>query len=133
MDLYCEFGGDLVLTPNGSVQTAIGWNWIRERIIRSIITNCAQQLSDGSFSPAGYIFHPTYGLGLGAMVSQVMTPAMLSQLESRIRSAILGDAAVDPSLQPQVVFSQPVPNAMEIFAGFRLLGGPPVSLGVAVA
>ena len=34
MDLYLEYNGDLIVTPNGSIQTAVGWDQVRERILR---------------------------------------------------------------------------------------------------
>ena len=132
MDLYCEWGGDLVLSPSGGVQTATGWDQVRQRILRSLITSGDTVLPDGSSSPAGYVFHPTYGLGLGVLVSQNQTPAMLAELQSRIRAAVLEDASVDPSFQPQVVFRQPTTTCLEVYVGCLLLSGAPVSFGVSL-
>ena len=123
MDLYLEWNGDLVLTANGSVQFAVGWDEIRERIIRRILTNSASQLPDGSTTPPDYIFDPTYGLNGAAMVDQNPTQDFISRLKHRIRAGVLADAAIDPGTDPVINIDQPRPDIFRIFVSVTLIGG----------
>jgi hypothetical protein len=122
-DIYLEFNSDLILTPSGSIQTAIGWDQVRERIIRNLITNSAESLPDGTFTPADYIFEPSYGLGMGALVDQNPTPAFLQDLKRRINQAVFTEAQVDPGTVPTIIVQQPVPDTYQIFISVALVDG----------
>lgn len=130
--LNLEWNQDLVLSANGSLQMVDGWEEVRERIIRRILTNSAQTLPDGTTTAPDYVFHPSYGVGGGALVSQNPTQAFLSNLQQRIRSGVLDDASVDPGYAPQVVIQQPVPNTFIILVGCQLLNGQQGALSIAV-
>lgn len=123
MDLFLEWGNDLVLTPSGSVATAVGWDEVRERIIRRILTNPAQTLPDGSSTQADYIFDPNYGIGGGALVSQNPTKRFVADLKKRIRAGVLADVAVSPSAEPQILIQQPQPNTITVYVGVLLSSG----------
>lgn len=99
--IFLEWGGDFITTPSGSIQVAVGWDQIRQRIVRRVITNPAEQLPSGVFTPPDYIFHPTYGLGLGSMVDQDLSDDFISQLEGRITAGVLADSQVNQSFTPQ--------------------------------
>lgn len=109
-DMYCEWNNDFILTPSGDIQTAVGWDEVRQRIIRRLITNSAQVLPDGTTTAPDYVFHPLYGIGAGSLVGQNPTPAYIADLTGRINSAVMSDDAVDPGHVPTVVFSQPALN-----------------------
>lgn len=122
-DIYCEWNGDFILTPNGDIQTAVGWDEVRQRIVRRLITNSAQVLPDGTTTAPDYVFHPTYGIGAGALVGQNPTPAYISGLIARINAAVLADDAVDPGTTPTIVFSQPTTNVWLVQVAVQLTNG----------
>lgn len=122
-DLFLEWGADLLLTSNGSVQFAVGWDHVRQRIVRNMITNPAQTLPDGSTTPPDYVFEPTFGIGMGSLVDQNPTKQFLRDLNRRITAAVLADVAVDPGLVPSVLIQQPTPSTYEVFVTATLLNG----------
>ena len=119
-DLYCEWAQDLLITPSGDIQTAVGWDSVRQRIVRSLITNSAQQLPDGSTTAPDYVFHPKYGIGAGSLIGQNPTQAYQSNLIARINQAVLSDVSVDPGSVPTVIFQVPRPGEWVVFISVRL-------------
>ena len=130
MDFYLEWNGDLVLTPSGSVQTAVNWDQARERIIRSFLTNSAQQLPDGSYTPADYVFDITFGEGAGALVDQNPDQAYILGLTQRMRQAVLSDASADPGQVPVIVITQPEPDTYQVFVSVPLIDGTQGSVSI---
>lgn len=121
--LYLEWGQDLVLTPNGSLQLATGWDEVRQRILRRMLTNPAFTAPDGRPIQADYIFDDTYGIGLPVLVGGNLTSQLFEQLKQAITKGVLLDAAVDTSQPPAIVFQQPDPQTMIISVQVILLTG----------
>lgn len=132
MDLFCEWNNDLVLTPWGSIQTAVGWDNVRQRIIRSLITSAAQKLPDGSTTPPDYVFHPTYGIGAGKLVGQNPTQQYKQDLTGRINQAVLQDVSVDPGSVPAVKFTQPQPGTWLVAISVTLRDQTPGRIAVKI-
>ena len=122
-DVYLEWSSDLVLTPNGSIQTATGWDQVRERILRNLITNPLQTLPDGRITAPDYIFHTDYGFGAGSLVGQDVTIGFLEDLQSRIATACSNDVAVDSSVPASVRFAEPQPGLLIVTISVQLLNG----------
>ena len=122
-DLYLEWNGDLVLTANGSVALAVGWDHVRERIIRRILTNGGRTQPDGSVTPPDYIFDPTYGLGGGSLVDGNPTQDFVDDLTQRIRAGVFADAAVDPGADPVIKIDRPRPDVFRIYVAVTLISG----------
>lgn len=120
-DFYLDWQGDFLLTPSGGIQTAVGWDRIRQRIIRRAITNPAQQLPSGRYTPADYVFHPDYGLGMGSLVDNPFSDSLLLDLENKIVSACLQDVDVDNAYPPSVKFYREAPNSLWIVVGVTLV------------
>ncbi len=123
LDFYAEFNQDYVLTPSGSIQTAVGWDRIRQRIERRLITNSHQQLPDKTYTAADYIFAPSFGLGVGAMIDQNPTKSFTAAYIGRVNQAISREYGVDPGVAPQVTFAQPNQYTWLITAVVPMLGG----------
>lgn len=121
--LYLEWNGDLVLECRTSIQTAVGWDEARQRIIRRIITSGAQQLPDGTFTAADYVFDPSYGVGAGKMVGQPFNDDFVAQLRRRIQAGVLADAAVDTTIPPSIRVTRPNPNTVWAIVGVQLSSG----------
>jgi hypothetical protein len=132
LDLYLEWNGDLVLAQDGNLQAAVGWDQVRQRIIRRMITNSAQVLPTGVQTPADYFFEPNFGFGLGAMVDGDFTDDFLEQLKSRISQAVFADQDVDATIPPSIRFLRPVPNELQILVGITLLTGEPGQIAIQV-
>lgn len=122
-DIYCEWGQDILVTPNGSIQTAVGWDRVRQRIIRSLITNPAQTLPDGSTTAPDYVWHKDFGVGAGSMVGQVPNQHYQAHLISMINQAVLSDVSVDPGSTPTVIFQQLQPGTWIVFISVTLKDG----------
>ena len=120
-DLYCEWGGDLVLTPNGSVRFATGWDQVREKIVRIIMTNAALTLPDGSTTAPDYFFDTSFGQGAGALVDQNPTQSYLAAVKQRIVAAILG--ARLSTITPTVSITQPTQGTFRVFVSVTLPTG----------
>lgn len=129
-DFYLDWNGDFILTPNGSIQMAVGWDLVRQRIVRNMLTNSAEQLPDGSFSRADYVFDPAYGNNGGELVDQTPTRTFMRDFERRVRAACLAEAEVDSSVPPVVTVTIAPPNLCRIFVGVTLLDGSPGQFSV---
>ncbi len=132
MDAWLDWNSDLLLTPNGDVQAATGWDEVRQRIIRRLITNPAQQLPDGTFTLADDIWNPDYGIGLGTMVGQSFGADFEARIERRIAKAVLEDSAVDSTVPPSVKFVRPQPDSLWIVIGVTLVTGKPGTIALKV-
>ena len=131
-DLYMDWQGDLLVTPNGSVQMASSWDHYRQRIVRRLVTNSAQVLPDGSTTAPDYIFDTAYGFGLAALVDQNPTEAFLQSLTAKIRAAVLADVAVDPGSLPTITIQQPNPSTYIVNIALTLLDGTPGTVQIAL-
>lgn len=119
-DIYCEWNNDLQITPSGGLVTASGWDRVRQRIIRHLITNSSSRLPDGTFTAPDYIFHKEFGIGAGSLVGQNPTPAFQADLIARINQAVLSDVAVDPGALPTVIFKNPQPGTWIVYISVKL-------------
>lgn len=123
IDLLAEWNGDLLITANGSVSIAQGWDEVRERIIRNFLTNSAVPLPDGSTTPPDYVFDPLYGLSAGALIDENPTRAWIADFTRRMRQACLSDAAVDPGSVPSIQVTKPAIGTLQVFVSVSLVTG----------
>jgi hypothetical protein len=131
-DFWLDWNSDLLLTPSGSIQVATGWDSTRQGIVRSLITNPAQTLPDGTTTTPDYIFEPDFGVGLGAMVDQNYDTASLQALEQKIQNAVLNDPGVNSSAPPSVQFNQPNNYTLDIIISVTQISGEPGTIALAV-
>lgn len=121
--LYLEWGSDFTLTPSGSLQIASGWDEVRQRIERFLLTNPQAVALDGTPIPADYIFHITYGLGAGATIDTNVTSENINAMIQKTYNAVLSDPDVDPSYPPSVTFTQPQDHTLVLVIYVKLLSG----------
>jgi hypothetical protein len=121
--LYLDWNGDFLITPSGSLQTAVGWTAFRQRVVRRIITNPAQELPDGTYTPPDYVFNPQFGVGLGSLVDQPFDAAGLADVERRVSLGVLADAETLTSVPPNIIFQQPTPAELNIFVSTSTVSG----------
>lgn len=127
---YLEWNGDLIITPAGSIQMAVGWDMVRERIIRRFLTNSSVPLPDGTSTPPDYVFSPSYGLGAGALIDQNPDAAFVSSLNQRMREAVVADSAIDPGALPSITVSTPMIGAIQVFVAVQLINGEQGSFAI---
>lgn len=131
-DFYMDWNQDLIVTPSGSIQAAVGWDQVRQRIIRRIITNSAAILPDKTFTPAGDVFAPDFGVGLGTLLDQAFSEDFEAELERRIAQGVLEDVDVLSTTPPSIVFQRPNPSTLVIVIGVVLITGVPGTISIQV-
>lgn len=117
-DLLLPWGGTLSLTAAGTFATVTDLDYVDQRIVRNVLTNSAVPLPDGSTTPPDYPAHPEYGLSGGALVDEAISDDTIAAFKERVVAAVLGDTAVDQSVLPQTVVTQPAPGALVISVTF---------------
>jgi hypothetical protein len=90
-DLNHYAGGDLSLSPTGSLSTVEGIERGKQRILRRLITN-----------PGDYLFHPEYGAGLGRYVGALTN---IPEIIALIRGQILLEDCVAKKPAPVISVS----------------------------
>lgn len=131
-DFSLDWNGDLTITPSGSIQPAVGWTQVRQRIIRRIITNPARINPDKTFSPADDVFDPDFGVGLGTLVDQAFNEDFQAELQRRIAQGVLEDEDVDSTIPPSIIFQRPNPSTLVIVIGLVLITGVPGTISIQV-
>lgn len=131
-DISLDWNGDLPITPSGSIQMAVGWTRVRQRIIRRIISNPARILPDGTFTAADDVFAPTFGAGLGSLVDQTFNQDFEAELERRIAQGVLEDVDVDSTVPPSIIFQRPNPSTLVIVIGVTLKTGQAGTISIQV-
>jgi hypothetical protein len=90
-DLNHYIGGDLSLSPTGSISPVEGIERGKQRVLRRLITN-----------PGDYLFHPEYGAGLGRYVGSLMN---IPEIIALIRGQILLEECVAKKPAPVISVS----------------------------
>ncbi|HEY9678685.1 MAG TPA: hypothetical protein V6C76_11790 [Drouetiella sp.] len=103
---WLEWGGDFVVSQNGSIVMANGWAQFRQRYLRRLFTNPAFKLLSGAQVEADYIFDANYGLGFRRRLGELWTDDMLTKLESLCQQGAEIDADVDSTQPPIIVITQ---------------------------
>lgn len=127
---YLEWNGDLVLNSAGSVQMAVGWDMVRERIIRRFLTNSSIALPDGTSTPPDYIFSPLYGLGAGALIDENPDASFRANLNRRMREAVVADSATAPGALPSIAITTPAIGFVQVFVTVQLISGEQGSFAI---
>ncbi len=87
-DAWHLFGGDLSVVASGDVAVIDGATEGQQRVLRRLLTN-----------PGDYLWHPTYGAGLGQFVG---LPTDTARIEGVIRGQIFREAAVARTPEPVI-------------------------------
>lgn len=91
MDLSLDIGGDLVLDAGNGLATVTADDWVRQRVLRRLLTN-----------PGDYIWDVSYGGGLRSQIGNVIAAG---QIAASIRRQLQLEAAIATSPAPQVSVS----------------------------
>lgn len=102
-DLDHYWSGDLSATPAGDVLTSQGTARGQQRVLRRLLTNPRQVLTDGTVLPPDYPWQPTYGAGLPRLIGSL---AGLDEIKAAIRGQIYLEAAVARQPEPVITVTQ---------------------------
>ena len=113
-DLNHYMSGDLSTSPTGDVGIVSGSTQGTQRVLRRLLTN-----------PGDYIFHPTYGAGLAALVGTVSDA---NQIKALIKGQILLESCVARNPAPVITVSL-LSNGIAVDIRYNdAITGQPVSL-----
>jgi hypothetical protein len=85
-DSYLDWGGDFQLSATGGLLLADGVTFANQRILRRILT-----------AVHGYVWHPSYGMGLPRMVGRF---ANITSITALARSQMALESSVSPAPAP---------------------------------
>lgn len=97
MEIYQDYGNDLVVTPTGDLQTVDGIPLSNQRIIRRLITSPVAVTN-----PPDYLQQPTYGAGLPQFIGQLNTPTIYDKIKSLITSQMYQEETVAQTPPPDI-------------------------------
>lgn len=93
MDINHYWGQDLSLSASGDLLAVDGVTETNQRILRGLMTAAPE-----------YVFHPSYGAGIGKHVGDALTTQDYSRIQADIRQIVLADQNVAQSPAPSFAF-----------------------------
>ena len=130
--LYCEWGGDLLVSCVGGLEQAIGWDEIRQRIERRLLTSPSGFLPDGTPTAAEYIFHPDYGEDLQAYVGQNISEGWMNGVRKSVLAGTRVDVGVQPDTLPSVSFQRTGDHQIFLVIQVQQITGQPGAIWLQV-
>lgn len=100
--LKLEWGSDFELSQNGSLIMSTGWEQIKQRVLRRLLTNPSFKLADGSPISADYIFDQNYGQGCRRRVGEPISKDIQEKLEQAVNKAVVIDEGLAVAKPPLV-------------------------------
>lgn len=91
MQISHNFGNDISLNSVGDITQSDGAELSKQSIIRRLLTN-----------PGEYIWHPTYGAGIGRFVGENLSSANFDEIKNLIVSQMLMEETVAQSPLPVI-------------------------------
>lgn len=106
MEIYHEYGNDLVITPNGDLQSVSGIELSNQRIIRRLLTAPIEVAN-----PPDYLQQPTYGAGLPSFIGRLNTPPVYNEIKALIIAQMYLEPTVAQTPPPDVQL-EGLPNVL---------------------
>lgn len=111
MDIFHQWGADLVPGPTGDLATATNAQRGQQRVLRRLLT-----------SPGDYLWQPDYGAGLARFIGQ---PGNAAQIRAVIRGQISREAAVARTPEPVIdVEFSPAGAVGTVYVQIRYVDAP---------
>jgi phage baseplate assembly protein W len=88
LDIWQQWGADLLVGPSGDLATVSGPAQGTQKVLRRLLT-----------SPGDYVWQPTYGAGLAQLVGRPVNPLNIRAI---IRAQIFQEPAVARSPEPTI-------------------------------
>lgn len=130
VDLYLDWGSDLVLRPAGDFQLAGGWDLVRQRCVRRILTNPATVDDQRTPIAPDYVFDPAYGHGVRLKIGVAMLGQDLYDLQQAIAEGCLLEPGVARDPAPQVATRAGADHATFVFINVTLATGEDGTIAV---
>lgn len=128
MDLYLDYGSDLVLDQNGGLSTATGWDETRQRILRDLCTNSRSVLPDGTPVQPEYVYDVNYGRNFRVLVDQPLGARYRSTLQQAVYAAVMVDVAVNTQTPPVIRLIRSAVNTLLVLIAVPLQNQSPGSI-----
>ena len=94
MEISQNFGNDISLNSSGDIQQSSKTDLANQSIIRRLLTN-----------PGEYIWHPTYGAGIGRFVGENLSSENFDNIKNIITSQMLMESTVAQFPLPKITLS----------------------------
>lgn len=131
--IYCDWAQDIPRDANGKIIKANAFDSVRQNITRELLTNPAEQLNNGQFTPADYKWHPDFGLGLPRFLGQLYDDNVLRAMQQKCLQSVKTNPNVANSPVPTVVFVPLSPASLQIYIDYILKLGTSQSFAVEVS
>lgn len=92
-DEFHWWGDDIQFSASGDDLLASDVTELNQSIIRELLT-----------SPGDYIWHPTYGAGLGRFVGKALSTEQFAEVKALIRNVVLSKADIQKQPDPDISF-----------------------------
>jgi len=109
VDADVPYGGKIKINQNGGIASCTGWELVSNFIQRLLYTNFQTVEPSGVVVNPDYIWHPTFGLGLRALVGEADLSIIQQTLKTKALQAIAAQPSVATTPAP-VVLVEPDPN-----------------------
>jgi hypothetical protein len=100
MDIYHDYGNDLIITPTGDLQATSGITLSNQNIVRRLLT-----IPIVIANPPDYLQEPTYGAGLPSFVGKLNTDPVYQEIKALIISQMYLEPTVAQTPPPDVQLS----------------------------
>lgn len=97
MEIYHDYGNDLIVTPTGDLQSVDGITLSNQRIIRRLLTTPISVAN-----PPDYLQQPTYGAGLPQFIGQPNTPQTYNKIKGLIIAQMYQEETVAQTPAPDI-------------------------------
>lgn len=121
--IWLDWGGDFIVSPNGGLLQANGWDVVRQTVSRAVLTNPLTTLPGGQSIPPDYVYEPSFGAGMGLYVGQDMNISQRTALTASIRSQILKVPEVNVTVPPSISFTPLTGNGVLVQVQVTLSSG----------
>src|SRR5208337_4770636 len=101
MEIFQDFGNDLILTGAGDLLTTNGVTLSNQRIVRRLLTN-----------PLDYLWEPTYGAGVPQYIGKLNTPDNFNTISATIKAQMYLEQTVSQSPEPVITLTS-LPNELQ--------------------
>lgn len=103
MDSFHWWGQDTQFSASGDDLLATGVTELNQRIVRALLT-----------PPGTYIFHPTYGAGLGRFVGRALSAEQLTEIQSLINSVVMAEPDVQKQPAPSITYQHDATGLLSV-------------------
>jgi hypothetical protein len=97
MEIYQDYGNDLIVTPTGDLQSVDGLQLSNQRIMRRLLTApiTVSNVPD-------YLQAPTYGAGLPQFIGRLNTPQIYNEIKALITAQMYLEETVAQTPPPEI-------------------------------